>query len=111
MRVTAILKLFMTIVMPACKKNKILKDEYTTLDYKQTFCADPWPIGGTDSLTLKNLAAYLDSSGLYLAGLTIKKEADEDLCYACFCKTGKTIYATTLASDTLKARYGRLGFK
>lgn len=95
----------------ACsKKRPIGEDAYTTLFYKQTFCADPWSTGATDSATLVNVAAYLNTQGLYVAGLNIKQETAPEICSACGCKTGKFIYATTLNSTTLKEQYLRIGF-
>lgn len=82
-----------------------------TLTYQQTYCADPWPTGATDSATLKNVAHYLDSVQLYIASLAIKAEAPPELCNACNCRTGKTIYVSTLNSETLKGKYEAIGFK
>ncbi|MEO5893450.1 MAG: hypothetical protein ABIQ31_24570 [Ferruginibacter sp.] len=95
----------------ACKKSQpIGEDEYVTLQYKQTSCADVWTSAPTDSATLKNVAAYLNSLNLYIASLNIKKVYTADACDACHCKTGKVIYVSTLNSDSLKAKYGRIGF-
>ena len=102
---------FIIIALMSCKKSRMIKDEYITLAYKQTFCADAWATGSNDSLTLGSLTAYLNSSGLYVAGINIKQDTNPDLCNACICKTGKTISVSTLNTDSLKAKYGRIGFK
>jgi hypothetical protein len=100
----------LALLLFACKKH-LLSDQYITLSYQQTYCADPWMNQADDSLTLKNVAAYLNSASLYVAGLSIKQETSLVSCAACNCKTGKIIYVTTLDADSLKAKYQRLGFK
>ena len=113
MRAAFVLFILIASVIFACtKKNyRIGDNEYVTLTYKQTFCADPWATGANDSLTLVNVAAYLNSSSLYIAGLNIKQDGSPDMCLACACKTGKTITVSTLNSETLKAKYMQIGFK
>ena len=104
--------LFLIFIVMACHRDEpIGKDSYTNFYYKQTYCADPWPTGNTDSITLVNVAGYLKSLNLYIAGLSIKLDDNIEMCLACTCKTGKTIYVATLKSDSLKARYIRAGFK
>jgi len=103
---------FLIFIAIACQRDEpIGKDSYTSFYYKQTYCADPWPTGSTDSITLVNVTSYLNSQNLYIAGLSIKLDGNIELCLACTCKTGKTIYVSTLNSDSLKARYIRAGFK
>jgi hypothetical protein len=97
--------------MYACSKNTLIEDKYVTLSYNQTFCADPWKNLSSDSLTLVNVANYLNSYNLYIAGLNIKQVLPADSCKACTCKTGKTIYVSTFDSDSLKAKYYQIGFK
>ena len=46
---------FIIIALMSCKKSRMIKDEYITLAYKQTFCADAWATGSNDSLTLGKL--------------------------------------------------------
>jgi hypothetical protein len=103
--------LLTTMAMGACKKHAPIADRYVTLGYKQTYCADPWKTETNDSLTLKNVADYLKAEELYIASLDIKQETTPEACFACSCKTGKNIYVTTLDSETLKAKYFKLGFK
>ena len=99
--------------MISCQKNNpILSDKYITLAYPQTYCTDPWvTVLADDSLTLKNVSAYLTSNNLYIANLSIKRDSLPGTCSACYCKTGKKIYVTTLESDSLLAKYNRIGFK
>jgi len=104
--------LLIIVIILACKKIRIIGySEYITLAYKQTFCSDFWTTGSNDSITINNVKRYFDSSELYIAGLDIKQDTNPDTCEACNCKTGKTIYVTTLDSDSLKAKYARIGFK
>jgi len=104
--------LFSIVTIAACTKNKPLGEkQYVTVIYKQTFCSDPWVTGSNDSLTLINVANYLDSSGLYVAGLTIKQDGTSEACQACNCKTGKTIYVSTFNTKNLKVKYMRIGFE
>ena len=100
-----------TLTILSCTKKPLLEDKYVTLSYKQTFCSDPWTNLPVDSLTLINITSYLNSSSLYFAGLSIKQESAADVCNACFCKTGKTIYVTTFDNDGLKAEYSKIGFR
>lgn len=105
--------IFIAIFIIACNKNKekIIGDQYVLLSYKQTGCADAWTTGSTDSLTLVNLRNYLISKDLYIASLSIKQDGIPEPCYACTCKTGKTITVSTFDSETLKAKYALIGFK
>ncbi len=93
MRTLLILVPFLMAATFACNKSekKIGENEYVTLSYKQTSCSDPWMNTGSDSLTLVNVASYLNSSGLYVASLNIKFDGSPEVCLACPCKTGKTI--------------------
>ena len=105
--------IFLTVVIiVACSKSKPVGDnEYVTLSYKQTSCSDPWRTASNDSLTAVNVSAYLNSSNLYHAGVFIKTDGLEQNCAACMCKTGKTIYVSTLKSATLIEQYNQKGFK
>src|SRR5215203_584436 len=90
----------LTLALFACSKKTLIEDRYVTLSYSQTFCSDPWVNLAVDSLTLINVANYINTSGLYIAGLNIKQEAQPDVCNACTCKTGKTILVTTFDDDS-----------
>lgn len=104
--------LIITIILFSCNKEKLTgNDEYVTLTYQQTSCADAWATGSSDSITLHNVSEYLVSSGLYIASLNIKLFSSPVICDACYCKTGKVIYVSTLNSDSLIAKYNRLGFR
>ena len=100
-----------TFIIASCSKKSLLEDKYVTLSYKQTACADPWRNVAVDSLTLINVADYINASDLYIASLIIKQETQPEACDACGCKTGKIIYVTTFDNDSLKAKYSRIGFK
>ena len=108
-------KVFFTVfvtLFSCTKQGKLIGDKYIALSHRQTYCADQWTnVLSSDSLTLKNVAIYLGNNNLYVAGLSIKQDTLPDICNACNCRTGKTIYATTLASDSMIAKYNRLGFK
>lgn len=97
------------VLLTSCRREHV--DKYVTLAYHQTFCADPWTNAATDSVTLKNVATYLDASSIYIAGLYIKQGTSIVSCTACNCQTGKTIYVTTFENDSMKARLVRIGFQ
>jgi hypothetical protein len=110
------IKIFIAILacatFTACNKSKVLEDKFITLSYPQTGCADAWAnVASNDSLTLQNVAAYLNSKNLYVAGLSIKQDSIPDICKACFCKTGKIIYVSTFDETQTKANYAAIGFK
>jgi hypothetical protein len=90
----------------SCTKKKTI--EYVTVSHQQTGCSDPWGAGSTDSSTLVKAGHYLDSLGLYYAALLIRADGQAEVCQACFCKTGKTIYVTTFS--TLVSSYAAVGF-
>ena len=98
--------ILLAVITFSCTKKPI---QYVSLSHKQTICADQWPGGSNDSLTLVNVAHYLDSLGLYIAGLSIKLENSPESCTTCTCKTGKTIYVSTF--ENLKDRYLIAGFQ
>ena len=100
-----------TLTIIACKKDRSNTDKYITLRYEQTYCADSWATGENRDFLLKSITNYLKSEGLYVASVNIKQEREPEICLACSCKTGKTIYVTTLDSEDVKARYLELGFK
>lgn len=111
MKPVIIIILLALIIAISCKKNQeIGNDEFVTLSYPQTYCSDPWPTGagGNDSLTMVNVAHYLDSLDVYISGLTIKADNTPDTCKACTCKTGKTIYASTFKGQ--EEKYIAVGF-
>lgn len=111
MRTLSLMLLVMLVTAFTCRKTNPGEDEYITLSYKQTQCADPWRTGATDSLTLANVSTYLAAQGLYVASLQIKTDDVASVCLACQCKTGKTIYVSTLNSDSIKTKYLALGFQ
>lgn len=100
MKIVATLALLLTIVLFSCEKEHM---KYTTVYYQQTYCSDPWPTGTTDSLTLVNVAHFIDSIGVYIASLGIRQDHPADACTACACKTGKVIYLTTFEGDEMPA--------
>jgi len=104
--------LMIEMVMAACSKNtpSFSNARYITISHHQTYCADPWPAALNDSLTLINVAHYLDSLNLYRASLYIKLDAEKDACSSCSCKTGKDIYVVTIDSTALLDRYLQAGF-
>ena len=110
MRILIVLVLFVIAGAFRCEKD-LGEDQYTTFYYKQTQCADPWQTGPNDSATLVNVSAYLKNLGLYVSGINIKADGTAEICAACVCKTGKTIYVSSFNSDSTKARYLRLGFQ
>lgn len=93
----------------SCKREQVVGDRYTTLEYKQTYCADPWGYGTTDSITLVKLVHYFDSLQLYVAGTNIQFTSAPDVCSACTCKTGKTLYLSTF--ENLASRFAAYGFQ
>jgi hypothetical protein len=112
MKLKDLLLLLIAVIIFSCKKEKLIgDDEYVTLSYHQTYCADLWETGNTDSVTLRNLANYLIDANLYVSSLYINEETPGEMCNACTCKTGKVIYVSTLNSDSLKVKYARIGFK
>lgn len=110
MRTLLVLIMFVFTGSVTCKKD-LGEDQYTTFYYRQTQCADAWQTGATDSVTIVNVSNYLKGLGLYYAGINIKADSPAQVCLACTCLTGKTIYASTFNDDSTKARYLRIGFK
>ncbi len=107
-----LLIVFLFLVIFSCsKKEPIGKHEYVELSYQQTQCSDPWRNGSSDSATLQNLAKYLADQQLYVASMNIKVTSTGFFCEACICKTGKTIYVSTLNSSGLIDGYRKLGFE
>ena len=105
MRYIFTILLFFLIIAFSCHKKHM---EYITFSYNQTFCADPWKTGSTDSLTVQNVIHHLDSLRLYVAGVWIKQEFPPEACAACTCKTGKVIRVTTFKDD--EEYFAALGF-
>ena len=100
----------LTVALCSCGKpepSTEYGDNFVNLSYIQTKCADPWPTGATDSITLVNMANYLESRNLYLA---IRQDNLPDTCTACTCKTGKIIYITTFVLNISVALYAEIGF-
>jgi hypothetical protein len=92
-----------------CKKETCSKS--VTLSYQQTFCADPWQNGASDTATLNNVSAYMNANKIYFSDINIKKESEAQLCMACTCKTGKTIYITTEDSEPVIDKLKNIGFQ
>jgi hypothetical protein len=102
--------IFVCGIAAACTKERTCKDDFTTLKYLQTGCADPWQNSFSDSFTIANVTTYLLSQGLFVDSVFIKKDTPAQVCLACNCKTGKTIYVTTLNDSITKAKFTQIGF-
>jgi hypothetical protein len=111
MRLVLIFFLVVLITAFTCNKKDLGEDQYTTFYYKQTQCADPWKTDSNDSGTLVNVSNYLTAQGLYVGSIQIKADDIAAVCLACQCKTGKTIYVSTLNSDSIKTKFRDLGFQ
>ncbi len=101
----------MAALFAQCTKKALMQDKYVTLGYEQTQCADPWMNVVADSVTLKNVASYLNASGVYVGALSIKHMNSGVACLACSCKTGAIIYVTTFDNAGMKTQYQKLGFR
>ncbi|GAC1438547.1 MAG: hypothetical protein NVSMB63_02290 [Sediminibacterium sp.] len=97
------------VTLMACRKE--VEEHYVTLGYEQTFCADPWQNDNNDSTTINNVANYLSSASLYATDIWIDQGGETGSKQDCTSKTGKLIHVNTLASDSLLARYRRIGFQ
>jgi hypothetical protein len=112
MRTSLIFIIILGLTISACKKDSRIGDkEFVTLSYQQTYCSDPWETGSSDSLTLVQVAGYLQAADILISGLSIKPDGTEEFCYACSCKTGNVIYLSTLNSEALKEKLKRIGFE
>jgi hypothetical protein len=109
------LAIFLITIVAVCacsKKEPLAKHEYISFYYEQTMCSDPWETSNDDSITLENAAGYLNARDLYVGGLSIEQSDNPGVaCAACGCKTGKTIYVTTLNSNSIKNSFIEIGFK
>ncbi|RPD50698.1 hypothetical protein [Paracnuella aquatica] len=118
MQTTKVLLTFFVIFAAfACNKNrsvllenKQLSADLVTYAYAQTQCADPWPASTDDNVTAQNVRRYLDSAGVPVSSVNIKKTALEASCLACTCPSGKIIYVTTPNTQVVKARIRELKF-
>lgn len=110
MKAVMVIIIFMCGIAAACTKEKICKDDYITLKYLQTGCADPWENSTSDSTTVANVSTYLLSQGLFVGGVSIQTDAPAQVCLACNCKTGKTIYVKTYNDSITIARFTQIGF-
>ena len=99
--------MFMMLLYACISKKEDIR--YTTLQYQQTSCSDPWGSSQTDSITLKKVRTYFDSLQLFVAGLDIQLVNPIEICNACTCKTGKVIYITIFEAQ--RDRYLKYGFK
>jgi hypothetical protein len=104
------LVLLLVFLVTACHPQKKWL-QYVTVKYSQTGCADAWQTGATDSITCVNVAAFLSDKNVAVLGVTIKNDGVQELCNACFCKTGNTIYVSTLEGDDNLATFAKLGFR
>ena len=111
MRILFVLLLAVLVTAFTCRKTGQDENEYATYQYKETQCADPWRRENTDNATLNNVTKYLTAQGLQVKSLEIKSDDIAAVCLACICKTGKTIYVTSFADDSTKARFQRIGFQ
>ena len=113
MRILSVLLLMILVTAFTCRKSEREENSYATYSYKQTQCADPWQTGSasSDNQTITNVTNYLKAEGLYVAGVQVKADDIAAVCLACQCKTGKTIYVTSLSDHSTKAKFLRLGFQ
>jgi hypothetical protein len=100
------------LYLAGCTKEDQIADKTITVKYAQTQCADPWGYG-TDNVVINKLRNYMDSAQLSapLLSIMIKQENDMAACLACTCPTGKVIYVSLMASDELKQKLLKAGFK
>jgi hypothetical protein len=110
-----LLALFIGTTAFTCNKNEnILSkepgDSLLTFSYAQTQCADPWPASADDNVTAQNVRRFLDSAGVPVSSVNIKKTALEATCLACTCPSGKIIYVTAPNTQEVKARIKELKF-
>ena len=104
-----LLVLSCSVLLFACKKDDDNNCEQTQiLSYKQTYCADPWGIGDSDSATLVKMRQYLDSRGLYHSQESITLVEPPSMCLACTCTSGKIIKVATRVGD--QQAYTAFGF-
>ncbi len=111
MQLKVFFALCLTLMLGACAQKTIVAPQSLTLAYKQTQCSDAWTSVANDTATLQNVRNYLAARSLPFADLRIVQDGDAINCLACVCPTGKTIYVTTTDTDSLRAQYGRLGFR
>lgn len=112
MSVKIIIGLLVSLVFWSCIKTSERRDDYISLTYDQTQCADQWGYGSSDNLTIGKVKHYLDSLQLFYHAVTIQTDPSKvSLCNACTCTTGKVFFVTTRDDDALEARYAQIGFK
>jgi hypothetical protein len=91
------------------ENNEIGKTEFY---WDQTGCADPWEVNNQISDEELKLAiiSYLKSKGVKQAKVTrITNEAQQQVCFACFCTTGRRIFVEVPLVN--KSRMLALGFQ
>ncbi|EAZ82860.1 hypothetical protein [Algoriphagus machipongonensis] len=84
----------------------------TEVYWDQTGCADPWNLSNNSSdEELKSaILDYLKVEGIKKARITrISNEAEAQVCYACFCTTGKRFHLEVPINQ--KSKLLSLGFK
>lgn len=112
-----LLALFVITTAFTCNKNETLLSEkqneavgFLTFSYAQTQCADPWPSSADDNVTAQNVRRFLDSAGVPVSSVNIKKTSLEATCLACTCPSGKVIYVTAPNTQEVRARIKELKF-
>lgn len=99
------------VLLAACTKDPMIGNHFTTYTYAETQCSDPWGRAATDSLTLRNLSAYLTARKIEFMNLGIQKTDSAQVCNACICKTGNQLSVTFLGlKDSTVSRMQQLGF-
>jgi hypothetical protein len=101
--------LFTILLITNCTQHKCL--QYTTVQYKQTYCADAWATGDTDSITAKNVVTFLTDKNISVRGVNIENDGQQESCKSCVCYTGKTIYIDIFHDEATLAALSKLGFK
>ena len=60
--------------------------------YEETYCAEPWGGGFTNDTELRNeIKEFFTSLSIGLDQIGFEVTSAPDACYACSCKTGRTI--------------------
>lgn len=72
----------------------------TCVMYEETYCADPWGEGFASDLELRDgIRAFLLSKSVDLDQIGFEMTAAPEPCYACSCKTGRTIFGKVDLED------------
>lgn len=84
----------------------------TEVYWDQTGCADPWDLSynSSEEELKSTILDYLKAEEIRKARVTrISNEAEAQVCYACFCTTGKRIHLEVPKNQ--KSKLLSLGFK